>query len=143
MFASYLWSPKITTLKTNNHSSKGVNAHTIRCGLSLLVIVGVVVIPWTQQESTTLLLWYGYKKKNMNWTIFIIAIIILIWLHHLYQKKIDIEERKANVSSCSTIPPWISLRQKFKSYLDFKVIKESASSLLIANNKGEEFYFQW
>ncbi len=129
-------------MKTNNHSSKGVNAHTIRCGLSLLVIVGVVVIPWTQQESTTLLLWYGYKKKNMNWTIFIIAIIILIWLHHLYQKKIDIEERKANVSSCSTIPPWISLRQKFKSYLDFKVIKESASSLLIANNKGEEFYFQ-
>ena len=33
--------------------SKGVNAHTIRCGLSLFVIVGVVVIPWTQQESTT------------------------------------------------------------------------------------------
>ena len=78
----------------------------------------------------------------MNWTIFIIAIIILIWLHHLYQKKIDREERETNVSSCSTIPPWISLRQKFKSYLDFKVIKESASSLLIANNKGEEFYFQ-
>ena len=40
-------SPKITTLKTNNHSSKQVNAHTIRCGLSLFVIVGVVVIPWT------------------------------------------------------------------------------------------------
>ncbi|MFK2370854.1 hypothetical protein ACIXNP_02660 [Bacteroides fragilis] len=31
-----------------------MNAHTIRCGLSLFVIVGVVVIPWTQQESTTL-----------------------------------------------------------------------------------------
>lgn len=56
-------SPKITTLKTNNHSSKEVNAHAIRCGLSLFVIVGVVVIPWTQQESITpFFLWYGYKK---------------------------------------------------------------------------------
>ncbi|WP_291548555.1 hypothetical protein [Bacteroides sp.] len=44
-------------MKTNNHSSKGVNAHTIRCGLSLFVIVGVVVIPWTQQESTTPSFW--------------------------------------------------------------------------------------
>lgn len=87
-------------------------------------------------------MWYGYKKKNMNWTIFIIAIIILIWLHHLYQKKIDREEREANVSKHSTDSPWISLLQKFKSYLDFKVIKESSLSLLIANNKGEEFCFQ-
>lgn len=78
----------------------------------------------------------------MNWTIFIIAIIILIWLHHLYQKKIDREEREANVSKHSTDSPWISLLQKFKSYLDFKVIKESSLSLLIANNKGEEFCFQ-
>ena len=31
-----------------------MNARIIRCGLSLFVIVGVVVIPWTQQESTTL-----------------------------------------------------------------------------------------
>ena len=36
----------------------------------------------------------------------------------------------------------MSLRQKFKSYLDFKVIKESPSSLLIANSKNEEFSFQ-
>lgn len=60
-------SPKITTLKTNNHSSKEVNAHTIRCGLSLFVIVGVVVIPWTQQESITpFFLWYDYKKGSMK-----------------------------------------------------------------------------
>lgn len=58
-------SPKITTLKTNNHSSKEVNAHAMRCGLSLFVIVGVVVIPWTQQESITpFFLWYGYKKAT-------------------------------------------------------------------------------
>lgn len=82
------------------------------------------------------------KKKNMNWVIFIIVTIILIWLHHLYQNKIDREERKTNVSNCSTNPPWMSLRQKFKSYLDFKVIKESPSSLLIANSKNEEFSFQ-
>lgn len=30
-----------------------MNALTIRCELSLFVIVGVVVIPWTQQESIT------------------------------------------------------------------------------------------
>lgn len=78
----------------------------------------------------------------MNWTIFIIAAIILIWLHHLYQNKIDREERKTNASSYSTNSPWMSLRQKFKSYLDFKVIKETSSSLLIANSKGEEFSFQ-
>ena len=35
-------SPKITTLKTNNHSSKEVDTHTIWCGLPLYcVIVGV------------------------------------------------------------------------------------------------------
>lgn len=43
-----------------------MNAHTIRCGLSLRVIVGVVVIPWTQQEKYhTFFLWYGYKKNNI------------------------------------------------------------------------------
>ena len=41
-----------------------MNAHTIRCGLSLFVIVGVVVIPWTQQESTTLSFCGMATKKN-------------------------------------------------------------------------------
>ena len=42
-----------------------MNAHANRCGLSLFVIVGVVVIPWTQQESITpFFLWYGYKKGH-------------------------------------------------------------------------------
>ncbi|MDB9204375.1 hypothetical protein PN640_13480 [Odoribacter splanchnicus] len=53
-------------MKTNNHSSKGVNAHTIRCGLSLFVIVGVVVIPWTQQESTTLSFFVVWLQKEQN-----------------------------------------------------------------------------
>lgn len=78
----------------------------------------------------------------MNWIIFIIATIVLIWLHHLYQNKIDRKEKRTNVSSCPTNSPWLSLQQKFKSYLDFKVINETTSSLLIANNKGEEFDFQ-
>ena len=82
----------------------------------------------------------------MSWIIFIIVAIVIIWLHHLYQNKIDREERNVNVSSTSastsTSAPWISLRQKFKLYLDFKVIEETPSSLLIANNKGEEFSFQ-
>ncbi len=44
-----------------------MNAHTIWCGLSLFVIVGVVVIPWTQQESTTpFFLWYGNKRHQME-----------------------------------------------------------------------------
>ena len=30
----------------------------------------------------------------MSWIIFIIAAIVLIWLHHLYQNKIDREEKK-------------------------------------------------
>lgn len=90
------------------------------------------------------------KRKKMSWIIFIIAAIVLIWLHHLYQNKIDREERNDNVSStsvststsASTSTPWISLQQKFKLYLDFKVIEETPLSLLIANNKGEEFSFQ-
>lgn len=94
------------------------------------------------------------RRKKMSWIVFIIAAIAIIWLHHLYQNKIDREERKVNVSStskstftststsASTGTPWISLRQKFKLYLDFKVIEETSSSLLIANDKGEEFSFQ-
>ena len=43
-----------------------MNAHTNRCGLSLFVIVGVVVIPWTQQESTTLSFCGMTTKKAMD-----------------------------------------------------------------------------
>lgn len=44
-----------------------MNAHAMRCGLSLFVIVGVVVIPWTQQESITpFFLWYGNKRLQMD-----------------------------------------------------------------------------
>ena len=73
-------SPKITTLKTNNHSSKRVNAHAIRRGLSLFVIVGVVVIPWTQQESITpFFLWYDYKRASDEQGLYHISRGWLVW----------------------------------------------------------------
>ncbi len=43
-----------------------MNAHTIRGGLSLFVIVGVVVMPWTQQESTTPSFVVWLQKGNMD-----------------------------------------------------------------------------
>ena len=61
-------SPKITTLKTNNHSSKEVNAHANWCGLSLFVIVGVVVIPWTKTRKHHTFLFVVWLQKGIRWT---------------------------------------------------------------------------
>lgn len=44
-----------------------MNAHTIRCGLSLFVIVGVVVIPWTKtREHHTFLFVVWLQKDSMD-----------------------------------------------------------------------------
>lgn len=50
-----------------------MNAHTIRCGLSLFVIVGVVVIPWTKtRKHHTFLFVVCHKRYQMdkNYVIF-------------------------------------------------------------------------
>lgn len=44
-----------------------MNAHTLRCGLSLFVIVGVVVIPWTKtREHHTFLFVVWLQKDSMD-----------------------------------------------------------------------------
>ncbi|MFK1997273.1 hypothetical protein ACIXFW_12190 [Bacteroides fragilis] len=65
-----------------------MNAQTIRCGLSLFVIVGVVVIPWTQQESTTpSFCSMATKRKNM---------IKINFLQLLSMSNVDIEKTFRN-----------------------------------------------
>lgn len=78
----------------------------------------------------------------MSWSIFIVAAIILIVLHHLFYKKVDKEESKKHSINSSTSSLRASLCNRLKSYRDFKLIEDSVTNTLIANNKGEEFSIQ-
>lgn len=80
----------------------------------------------------------------MNWIIAVIIAVILLWLHHLYQKRIDREEKNENtgVSSISNQKSlWDSLLFRFRKYLDFTEAKLSTDKMIISNPKGKSFTF--
>lgn len=80
----------------------------------------------------------------MTWIIAVIIAVILLWLHHLYQKRIDREEmndtnRVSNISNPKSL--WDSLRIRFRKYLDFTETELSSDTMIISNSKGESFTF--
>lgn len=80
----------------------------------------------------------------MSWIIAVIIAVILLWLHHLYQKRIDREEmddtnRVSSISNPKSL--WDSLRIRFRKYLDFTEAELSADKMIISNPKGESFTF--
>jgi hypothetical protein len=80
----------------------------------------------------------------MSWIIAVIIAVILLWLHHLYQKRIDREEmndtnRVSSISNPKSL--WDYLRIRFRKYLDFTEAELSADKMIISNPKGESFIF--
>lgn len=80
----------------------------------------------------------------MSWIIAVIIAVILLWLHHLYQKRIDREDmndtnRVSSISNPKSL--WDSLSIRFRKYLDFTEAELSADKMIISNPKGESFTF--
>lgn len=76
----------------------------------------------------------------MTWLIIILAVIVLLYVRSLFNKRMDATENKrANRNETSL---WDGLCLKFREYLDFTQKKLQSDRLEIVNQKGETITFQ-
>lgn len=76
----------------------------------------------------------------MTWLIIILAVIGLLYVRRLFNKRIDATENKRVIRHEMSL--WDGLCIKFQKYLDFTQISRLSDKMEIANQKGETFNFQ-
>lgn len=76
----------------------------------------------------------------MTWLIIILAVIVLLYVRRLFNKRIDATENKRVIRHEMSL--WDGLCIKFQKYLDFTQISLLSDKMEIANQKGETFNFQ-
>lgn len=75
----------------------------------------------------------------MTWII-IVAVVLLLIAHNLFNKRIDASENiRASVNEKSL---WDALGLKFRSYIDFRLVICSPNNITLENNKGEKLVFK-
>lgn len=76
----------------------------------------------------------------MTWLIIILAVIVLLYVRRLFNKRIDASENRRTLKNENSL--WDGLGIKFRKYLDFTQKSLQSDRLEIANQKGETITFQ-
>ena len=76
----------------------------------------------------------------MTWLIIILAIIVLLYVRRLFNKRIDASENRRTLKNENSL--WDGLCIKFRKYLDFTQKSLQSDRLEIVNQKGETITFQ-
>lgn len=76
----------------------------------------------------------------MTWLIIILAIIVLLYIRRLFNKRIDASENRRTLKNENSL--WDGLCIKFRKYLDFTQKSLQSDRLEIVNQKGETITFQ-
>lgn len=76
----------------------------------------------------------------MTWLIIILAVIVLLYVRRLFNKRIDATENRRTLKNENSL--WDGLCIKFRKYLDFTQKSLQSDRLEIVNQKGETITFQ-
>lgn len=76
----------------------------------------------------------------MNWLIIILALIVLLYVRRLFNKRIDATENRRTLKNENSL--WDGLCIKFRKYLDFTQKSLQSDRMEIVNLKGETITFQ-
>lgn len=76
----------------------------------------------------------------MTWLIIIVAVIILLYVRSLFNKRINASENRRTLKNENSL--WDGLCIKFRKYLDFTQKSLQSDRMEIVNQKGETITFQ-